>query len=185
MAQPSRGAAFGDLDNDGRIDIIIENIDGRPMVLHNDTTRSTRWITLELVGTRSNRLAIGAKVKAAVGSLVQMDEVRSGGSYLSQSDLRIQQRREGRTGGDPLAIRADRSPTEPAGKPLLLIKEGEGIAPPERARPALKKAAQKNMPRSLAYKSPPEKEIGSSEARAASALSTSVEVYCYGCCAGS
>jgi hypothetical protein len=89
IPQPSRGAAFGDLDNDGRIDVVVENIDGKPMVLHNEGNNHNHWITLQLIGTRSNRAAIGAKVKAVAGTLVLVDEVHSGGSYLSQNDLRI------------------------------------------------------------------------------------------------
>jgi len=89
IPQPSRGAAFGDLDNDGRIDVVVENIDGKPMVLRNEGNDHNHWITLQLIGTRSNRAAIGAKVKVVAGTLVEVDEVHSGGSYLSQNDLRI------------------------------------------------------------------------------------------------
>ncbi len=89
LPQPSRGAAFGDLDNDGKIDVVIENIDGRPMVLKNVSTGGKHWVTLLLRGKRSNRLAIGAKVKVTAGEVAQIGEVRSGGSYLSQNDLRV------------------------------------------------------------------------------------------------
>jgi enediyne biosynthesis protein E4 len=89
VAEASRGAAFGDLDNDGKIDVVIENIDGKPMILHNISTEINHWITLRLTGKHSNRLAIGAKVKVTAGRMVQIGEVRSGGSYLSQNDLRV------------------------------------------------------------------------------------------------
>jgi hypothetical protein len=89
VSQASRGAAFGDLDNDGRIDVVVENIDGLPMILHNDNASSAHWITFQLIGTRSNRLALGSKVRVVAGSMSQIDEVRSGGSYLSQNDLRL------------------------------------------------------------------------------------------------
>src|SRR5256885_8562294 len=89
ISEPSRGAAFGDIDNDGRIDVVVENIDGPPMILHNDSPATNHWVTLQLVGTRSNRLAVGAKVTVVAGSVLQIDEVRSGASYLSQSDMRI------------------------------------------------------------------------------------------------
>jgi enediyne biosynthesis protein E4 len=89
VPQASRGAAFGDLDNDGDIDVVVENIDGAPLILHNEQDTKNHWITLQLAGTRSNRLAIGARVKVVAGSLEQIDEVRSGGSYLSQNDLRL------------------------------------------------------------------------------------------------
>src|SRR5438067_252256 len=59
--EPSRGAAFGDLDNDGRIDVVVENIDGKPLILYNEGSSANHWITLQLTGTKSNRAAIGAK----------------------------------------------------------------------------------------------------------------------------
>ena len=86
---PSRGAAFGDLDNDGRMDVVVENVDGMPMVLHNEGTSKNHWITFQLAGTKSNRAAIGARIKLSAGEISQVDEVRSGGSYLSQNDLRV------------------------------------------------------------------------------------------------
>lgn len=89
VPQASRGAAFGDLYNDGKIDVVVENIDGGPMILRNTTPDKNHWLTLRLAGTVSNRLAIGAKVKVTAGGIVQVGEVRSGGSYLSQNDLRL------------------------------------------------------------------------------------------------
>ena len=85
----SRGLAAVDLDNDGNIDLVVENLDGSPTILHNQGIPGTHWVTLELAGTKSNRLALGARVTITAGGVTQMDEVRSGGSYLSQSDLRI------------------------------------------------------------------------------------------------
>ncbi len=85
----SRGAAFGDLDNDGDTDVVVENLEGLPTILRNGGIERRHWITLELDGSRSNRMAIGAKVKLISGSLVQIDEVRSGTSYLSQNDMRL------------------------------------------------------------------------------------------------
>jgi hypothetical protein len=87
--EPSRGAAFGDLDNDGKIDVVVENIDGKPTILRNAGESKNHWVTLRLVGKTSNRLAIGAKVKLTAGKSVQIGEVRSGGSYLSQNDFRV------------------------------------------------------------------------------------------------
>jgi hypothetical protein len=89
VPQASRGAAFGDLDNDGRVDVVVENIDGLPMILHNEGPSSNHWVTFKLIGTRSNQLGLGAKVRVVAGSVSQVDEVRSGGSYLSQNDLRL------------------------------------------------------------------------------------------------
>jgi enediyne biosynthesis protein E4 len=89
LPEAARGAAFGDVDNDGKIDVVVENIDGKPMILRNTTHNDNHWLTLRLVGKRSNRLGIGAKVKLGAGGTMQIGEVRSGGSYLSQNDLRL------------------------------------------------------------------------------------------------
>jgi predicted nucleotidyltransferase len=88
LARSSRGAAFGDYDNDGDIDVLISNIDDRPTLLRNDT-RGGRWITMRLVGVKSNRDGIGAKVAVVAGGRRQIAEVRAGGSYVSQNDVRL------------------------------------------------------------------------------------------------
>jgi len=86
----SRGAAFGDYDDDGDVDVIVNDLDGPPMLLRNDGgSRAGHWISLKLVGTRSNRNAVGAKVWLKAGGLTQVDEVRSGDSYVSHSDWRL------------------------------------------------------------------------------------------------
>jgi enediyne biosynthesis protein E4 len=87
--QVSRGVAVGDLFNDGRLDLVIENLKGGPMILQPQGGSANHWISFALEGTKSNRLALNARVKAIAGNLVQTDEVLSGGSYLSQNDLRI------------------------------------------------------------------------------------------------
>jgi enediyne biosynthesis protein E4 len=89
IPQVSRGAAFGDLFNDGRVDIVIENLEGQPMILRPQGGPTNHWISFELEGTKSNRLALNARVKITAGDLVQNGQVLSGGSYLSQSDSRI------------------------------------------------------------------------------------------------
>jgi len=85
----SRGAAFGDYDNDGSVEIVINNQNEPPSLLKLSHQPQGNWIILRLEGTRSNRSAIGARVRVATGDRVQSDEVRSGGSYLSQNDLRL------------------------------------------------------------------------------------------------
>ena len=85
----SRGAAFGDIDNDGALEIAINNQNEPPSLLKDQTTPPGHWIILNLVGTRSNRSAIGARVAVTANGRTQIDEVRSGGSYLSQNDLRL------------------------------------------------------------------------------------------------
>ena len=88
LEKSSRGAAFGDVDNDGDIDVLVSVIDDRPTLLRNDTTGG-HWITIALEGARSNRSAIGAKVTIEAGGRRQIAEVRSGGSYMSHNDLRV------------------------------------------------------------------------------------------------
>jgi hypothetical protein len=136
IPQASRGAAFGDMDNDGDIDVVVENIDGAPMILRNDGGSQKHWITLELVGSKSNRLAIGAKVKAVAGPLVQVDEVRSGGSYLSQSDLRVHFGLGDAAKVDRIEIhwpsgRSENLQNLPADR-FYFVKEGEGVVLPQK-----------------------------------------------------
>jgi enediyne biosynthesis protein E4 len=88
IEKSSRGAAFGDYDNDGDIDVLVINMNDRPTLLRNDTPRTRHWITLRLVGTKSNRDAIGAKVTVEAGGRRQATSIRGDGSYLSHSDLR-------------------------------------------------------------------------------------------------
>jgi enediyne biosynthesis protein E4 len=89
LPQVSRGVAFGDLFNDGKIAIVIENLEGQPMILRPEGGPENHWISFELEGTKSNRLALNARVRITAGDLVQTGEVLSGGSYLSQNDLRV------------------------------------------------------------------------------------------------
>jgi hypothetical protein len=89
IPQVSRGLAIGDLFNDGRLDLVVENLTGEPMILRPEGGAKNHWISFQLEGTKSNRLALNARVRATAGDLVQLGEVLSGGSYLSQSDLRI------------------------------------------------------------------------------------------------
>ncbi|MGH9935978.1 MAG: CRTAC1 family protein, partial [Blastocatellia bacterium] len=86
----SRGAAFGDYDEDGDVDVIVNDLDGPPMLLRNDGgSKAGNWISLKLVGTKSNRNAVGAKVELKSGGLTRIDEVHAGDSYLSHSDWRL------------------------------------------------------------------------------------------------
>jgi hypothetical protein len=85
----ARGVACGDLFNDGRIEIIVEMLKGEPLILQPQGLAPNHWISLELEGTKSNKLALNTRVKATAGDLVETRQVLSGGSYLSQDDLRI------------------------------------------------------------------------------------------------
>ena len=85
----SRGAAAGDLDNDGDEDLVVNNWGDVADILRNDTPRTNHWLGVRCVGTVTNRSAIGARVELTSGGTTQAREVRSGGGYLSQSDPRI------------------------------------------------------------------------------------------------
>jgi len=85
----SRGCAFGDLDNDGDVDLVVSNIGDAPSLLRADVESGYHWIKVRAIGTRSNRSGIGTRVKCVTGDHQQIDEVRSGGSFMSQSDLRL------------------------------------------------------------------------------------------------
>jgi hypothetical protein len=85
----SRGLAVGDLFNDGNMDVVIENLDGTPEVLRNPGISGRHWVSFELAGAKSNRMAIGARVKITASGVTQTDEIHSGGSYLSQNDVRV------------------------------------------------------------------------------------------------
>jgi enediyne biosynthesis protein E4 len=83
------GAAFGDVNNDGRIDVLILNVGEPPTLLLNRTESSNHAVLVHLLGMRSNHAAIGARVTIAAGDLKQFNEVRGGSSYMSQNDLRL------------------------------------------------------------------------------------------------
>ncbi|HUK32350.1 MAG TPA: CRTAC1 family protein, partial [Vicinamibacterales bacterium] len=87
LERSSRGAAFGDYDNDGRVDVIVINMNDVPTLLHNESAGG-HWATFRLVGTKSNRDGVGAKVVVTANGRRQLVEVRSGGSYASHNDLR-------------------------------------------------------------------------------------------------
>ena len=83
-----RGLALGDFDNDGNVDVFVNNMNERPTLLKN-TGSGNHFVTLRLVGVQSNRSAIGARVILYAGGRRQVQEVRSGSTFLSQSDLRL------------------------------------------------------------------------------------------------
>jgi enediyne biosynthesis protein E4 len=85
----ARGLAVGDVDNDGVEEILVNRQGEAPALLRQTPRPAGNWLALQLTGTSSNRSAIGARVKLTAGGMTQSGEVRSGGSYLSQSDLRL------------------------------------------------------------------------------------------------
>ncbi len=85
----SRGAAFGDYNNNGCMDVLVLNLNDPPSLLRNDGGNKQNWIKVKLIGSTCNRTAIGARVRVITGKHIQMDEVHSGTSVMSQSDLRL------------------------------------------------------------------------------------------------
>jgi len=126
-----RGVAFGDLDNDGDVDIVINNLDGAPQILRNDGGNTNNSVLIKLVGVKSNRDGIGARVKVMSGDLMQLDEVRSGESYISQNDLRLHFGLEKRTKINLIEIRWPSGVTDKVTNAnvnkILTIKEGQGL----------------------------------------------------------
>jgi len=88
-AEVSRGLAVGDFDNDGRLDLVFTNTNARPQLLKNTKTRDEHWLGIRLVGSSLNPFAIGSRVTLSLGERVLVREVRSGGSFQSQADLRV------------------------------------------------------------------------------------------------
>jgi hypothetical protein len=147
----SRGVAFLDYDNDGRIDIAVNNQNDLPLLLHNIGEFPNHWVTIRTVGTRSNRDGIGARIQLVAGGRKYIAEVQSGGSYISQNDLRVHF-------GLGLATRVDRlevcwpsgATDEIEGLPVdqfLTVEEGAGLIHPLRGRyPASRILPTRNAP---------------------------------------
>ena len=127
-----RGLAIGDLWNDGRISAVISNMNALPSLLVNQVQTRNHWIGMKLQGTKSNRDAIGAKITLKAGSRTSVDEVRSGSSYDSNSDIRLHFGLGSATRVDSLQVRWPNGLEEKFDNPkvdsIILLKEGSGSA---------------------------------------------------------
>jgi hypothetical protein len=139
----SRGAAFGDLDNDGNVDVVVEDLDSTPMILKNEGDKKNHWITLELSANEGSPLAIGARVTVTTGRVIQTEEIRSGASYLSQNDLRLHFGLGAATKVDLIEIRWPSGKTESikdvSADKFYAVSQGKGIVPFAKIRPSSKK----------------------------------------------
>jgi hypothetical protein len=135
----SRGLAVGDLFNEGQMDVVISDLDGKPMVLRNRGIAGRHWVSFELAGSKSNRLAIGARLKIVAGSVTQTEEIHSGGSYLSQNDLRVHFGLDKATKIALLEVRWPSGTTDVmkdlATDQQYYILEGKGLVKAEQVRP--------------------------------------------------
>jgi hypothetical protein len=136
----ARGLAVGDLFNDGNVDVVIEDLTGSPMILRNHGVEGRHWVSFELAGTKSNRLAIGARLKIVAGGMTQTDEIHSGGSYLSQNDLRVHFGLGSAPKVESLEIRwpsgAMETVKDLAVDRFYALLEGKGIVSDEQIRPS-------------------------------------------------
>jgi enediyne biosynthesis protein E4 len=133
----ARGCAFGDFDNDGDIDVVVNTVNDYPQLLRCDSKVENNWIKVRTIGTKSNRSGIGARIKCIAHfpgeskTHQQIDEVRSGGSYLSQSDLRVHFGVGKAERVDVLEIRWPSGHVDTLKdikvNQLIFVKEGEGI----------------------------------------------------------
>jgi hypothetical protein len=136
----SRGLAVADLFNTGNVDVVVGDLDGAPMILKNHGVPERHWVSFELAGTKSNRLALNARIKIVAGGMTQTDEIHSGGSYLSQNDLRVHFGLGETKKIDSVEIRWPSGKIENLG-PLSAdqyysVLEGQGVVPAEKIRPA-------------------------------------------------
>ncbi len=135
----SRGCAFGDYDNDGDVDVLVLNMNDRPSLLRNDGGNKNHWIKIKLIGTHSNRTAIGARARVVTGKHSQVDEVNSGTSVMSQNDLRLHFGLGQAKTVDLIEVKWPTTQkiekfTNVETNQILTIREGEGIIKTEKAR---------------------------------------------------
>jgi hypothetical protein len=132
-AHVGRGLAVGDFDNDGDLDVLVSNNGERAEVLRNDGGNANGWLAIRLVGVRSNRDGIGARVQVVAGASTQFDQVKGGGSYLSSSDPRLHFGLGPRLQAERVEVKwpsgtVDSLPNV-RGNRFLTIREGQGEVP--------------------------------------------------------
>jgi enediyne biosynthesis protein E4 len=150
---PARGCAFGDFDNDGNIDVVVNTVNDYPQLLRCTSTTGNNWIKVRTIGTKSNRSGIGTRlicVTHPAGEAKphrQIDEVRSGGSYISQNDLRIHFGLGRAEKVDALEIRWPSGQVDTLkdikANQQIFVKEGEGIIRTLQFPPILKSVKQR------------------------------------------
>ena len=130
-AHSSRGAAFGDFDNDGDVDMLVFNMNEPPSLLRNDGPADASWIAVKLQGTKSDRAAIGATVRVTANGRTQARVVLSQGSYYSHDDLRLHFGLGSASRVETIQVRWPSGATETvrnvAARRVITIKEGEGL----------------------------------------------------------
>ena len=126
-----RGLAIGDYDNDGRMDALVVDSEGRPLLLHNEDKTPNHWLTVRLVGTRSNRDGFGATLTAQVGGKSLLRLCHTDGSYLSASDKRVHFGLGTAQSVDTLTVRWPSGQVDTlkniAGDKILTLTEGKGV----------------------------------------------------------
>jgi enediyne biosynthesis protein E4 len=129
--QSRRGVAFGDIANNGNVDMVVLNVGAPPSLLMNQNASGNHRVEFKLVGTKSNRAAIGARVSIVAGGAKQFDEVRGGGSYLSQNDLRLHFGLAGAAKMESVEIRWPNGNVEQlkdlAADKIYTVIEGQGV----------------------------------------------------------
>jgi hypothetical protein len=131
LRKVARGAAAGDFDNDGRVDLLVSNLGAAPTLLRNAQPSTGNWIKIALVGTRSNRDGLGALVQVKAGGVTQYSEMRTNSSYESASDPRLHFGLGNAVHVEQITVRwpsgvFDTIRGEKANQ-LLVIKEGSGV----------------------------------------------------------
>jgi len=127
---PARGLAYGDLDNSGSLALVVNNLDSHPNLLVN-RGKKQNWVSFQLVGTHSNRDAIGAQVTIKAGGVTQTSDIRSGCCYMSQSDMRLHFGLGNATKVDVVEVRWPNDVTEKFSVSSInsfqTLKEGAGV----------------------------------------------------------